>query len=74
MSLCKVFTEFRFILVTRSKAVRGESEDWERTLFVFFIFQSTKFSCYYECIQIKVDPLPIWMGVLLLSVRSKMEE
>ncbi len=41
MSLCKVFAEFQFILVTRFKK-QFASEDWERTLFVFFIFQKHK--------------------------------
>ncbi len=24
-------------------------------------YKSTKFCCYYDCIQIKVDPLQIWL-------------
>ncbi len=60
MSLCKVFTEFRFILVTRFKKQFAERVKTENAPCLFSLFfKSTKFSCYYECIQIKVDPLPI---------------
>ncbi len=62
MSLYKVFTEFRFILVTRFKKQFAERVKTENTPCLFSLFfKSTKFSCYYECIQIQLDPLQIRM-------------
>ncbi len=59
MSLCKVF-EFQFILVTCFKKQFAERVKTENAPGLFSLFfKSTKFSCYYECIQIKVDPLQI---------------
>ncbi len=62
MSLCKVFVEFQFIILTRSKKQFVERVKTENAPCLFSLFfKSTKFSCYYECIQIKVDPLQIRM-------------
>ncbi len=62
MSLCKVFAEFQFILVMRFKKQFAERVKTENFLCLLSLFiKSTKLSCYYECIQIKVDPLQIWM-------------
>ncbi len=60
MSLCKVFAEFQFILVMRFKKQFAERVKTENFLCLLSLFiKSTKLSCYYECIQIKVDPLQI---------------
>ncbi len=62
MSLSKLFAEFQFILVTHLKKQFAERVKTENALCLFSLFyKSTKFSCYYECIQIKVDLLQIRM-------------
>ncbi len=48
--------------MTRFKKQFAERVKTENAPFLFSLFfKSTKFSCYYECIQIKVDPLQIRM-------------
>ncbi len=50
------------------KAVRRD-EDRERTLFVFFFFsKTTKFCCYCECTQIKVDTWQFDWCITLICV------
>ncbi len=62
MSLCEVFAELQFILVTQFKKQFAERVKTENAPGLFSLFfKSTKFSCYYESIQIKVDPLQIRM-------------
>ncbi len=62
MSLCKVFAELQFILMMCFKKQFAERVKTENAPCLFSLFfKSTKFSCYYDCIQIKVDPLQIRM-------------
>ncbi len=62
MSLCEVFAELRFILLMCFKKHFAERVKTENTPCLFSLFfKSTQISCYYECMQIKVDPLQIQM-------------
>ncbi len=42
------------------KITETKAADSAPCLFSLF-YKSTKFSCYYECIQIKIDPFQIWL-------------
>ncbi len=65
MSVCQVFTEFRFIFVMHFRKKFTETETTENH--VSLCYKSTEFCCYYECIQIKVDPLQIRMIAFMIK-------
>ncbi len=79
MSVCQVFTEFRFIFVMHFRKKFTETETTENVSLCYkrknffdrknvsLCYKSTEFCCYYECIQIKVDPLQIRMIAFMIK-------
>ncbi len=75
MSVCRVFPEFQFIFVTGFKMKITETEAADSAPCLYFLFyKSTKFCCYYESIQIKVDPLQIRLMYCSYLYDRKMTE